>query len=506
MAAQAFREGMRALFAARGEERAVQFDGVWWSWRDLAILGVRLGEQLADAPAGPVALVLRNRPSGVGALLGLLDLGRTTFLISPVQPPAAMSADVARCGVVAVLADADDWSPELAAVSWGVELGSADGALTATRRPGDRAKAALPGVTGPRGAAVVIPTSGTTGPPKRIPLAWGDLPVPRVRPAGAVVINALSSVTITGLSVVLRSLCGGRPLALLERLDIPGWVALVREHRPTYIGLPPAAMRMLLASDIDPSDLSSIQAWPTGSAPVPASLQEEFEARFGIAVLHNYGATEFGGTVSGWTPEEHREWAHRKRGSVGRARPGIALRIVDQESGAVMAVDEIGLLEVRSPSAPQRKNEWIRTNDLARMDADGFLYIQGRIDDVIVRGGFKVQLSEVEEILSAHPAVSAAAAVGLPEARLGQVPAAAVTLVASADAPSEQELKDWVRGQAAPYKVPVLVQVVDALPQTHSYKVNRPALRELLEPLLVAGPRASAAPPEQPSAVGGETG
>ncbi|MFI6309669.1 class I adenylate-forming enzyme family protein [Nocardia fusca] len=488
-ARQRFHEGMRAVLEYQPDERAMQYEGTWSSWRQVRELGESLAELLSDVPAGPVALVLRNRPSGVAALLGLLGSGRTIFLVSPIQPPTSIAADVARCSVVAVVGDAGDISPKPAALRGlcGIGLSSrTDGQLLAHLRPGGavpHSTRAAPTIEVPPDTAIVVPTSGTTGPPKRIPLRWANLPLPRLGRERSVVINGLSSVTITGLSTLLRALARGRPVALLERLEVHAWAALVREHRPRLAGLPPAAMRTLLDSSVDPGDLASIEAWPTGSAPVPPSLQEEFERKFRIPVLVSYGATEFGGAVAGWSLEDHQQWAPAKRGSVGRANPGVSLRVVDQVYGRELGAGEIGLLEVRSPNAPVAPGQWVRTNDLAHIDDDGFLYIRGRADDVIVRGGFKVPLGELEAILTAHPAVTSAGAVGLADERLGQVPAVAVTVAAGAAPPSEQELKDWVRERAAPYKVPVLVRVVDNLPQTVSLKVSRPGLQRMLEPL-----------------------
>ena len=482
-AREQFQRGLREVFATRHDERAVGLGNDWSTWGEVATFNHALEDELKSLPDGPVGLVLRNRPSGVAALLGLLASGRTTYLISPIQPPAAIAADARTCDVAVIVADVDDWSAELADVAEGIELqGGGSGDLRVTRRPwATTGGAEREAVLDPNGvAAIVVPTSGTTGPPKRIPIPWSSLPLPRSGPAGDVVINAMSSTTITGLTLLLRAMMSGRPVALLERLDIVAWAELVREHKPQYAGLPPAAMRMLLDSDVDPAALSSIRAWPTGSAPVPPALQEQFEKQFGIPVLVNYGATEFGGAVSGWSLEDHRRWAEAKRGSVGLPKAGVKLRVVDPSSGDVLAVNEVGLLEVNSPRA-LRANEWIRTNDLARIDSDGFVFIIGRADDVIIRGGFKVPLGEVEEILGSHPAVLDVGVVALPDARLGQVPAAAVTVVAGVTPPSQDELKDWVRRRTAPYKVPVLIEVVDALPQTTSHKVSRPALIELLE-------------------------
>jgi long-chain acyl-CoA synthetase len=205
---------------------------------------------------------------------------------------------------------------------------------------------------------------------------------------------------------------------------------------------------------------------------------------YGKPLLYTYGATEFGGsgTVAAWTLETRAKHRLDKRGSVGRASPGVTLRVIDPESGRILPPGQEGILEVHKPDAPMAGSDgWIRTNDLAAIDADEFVFIKGRADDTIIRGGFKVQLGEVEAVLLQHPAVQNAAAIGLPDARLGHVPAAAVVL--RDDYPSEvteAELIAWARERLSPYKVPVKVKFVVAIPLTQLLKVSRPQLRELL--------------------------
>ena len=156
---------------------------------------------------------------------------------------------------------------------------------------------------------------------------------------------------------------------------------------------------------------------------MPIEVQEAFETRYGIAVLPSYGATEFAGGVAGWTLPLHREWGVTKRGSVGRPQPGRELRVVDPETGSECATGTSGQLEVRS-----RDGEWVRTTDVARIDDDGFVWIEGRSDDAIVRGGFKVFPNEIADVLRAHPAVLDAGVTGIDDERLGAVPVAAVEL------------------------------------------------------------------------------
>lgn len=124
-------------------------------------------------------------------------------------------------------------------------------------------------------------------------------------------------------------------------------------------------------------------------------------------------------------------------------------------------------------------DQWTRTTDLASVDEDGFLFIHGRTDDAVIRGGFKILPSVVEDALRAHPAVTDAAMAGMPHERLGAVPVAAVTLRHNVVAPTEMEMIAWLRRRLARYQVPVALKIVDDLPRTPSMKVSRPALRDL---------------------------
>jgi long-chain acyl-CoA synthetase len=208
---------------------------------------------------------------------------------------------------------------------------------------------------------------------------------------------------------------------------------------------------------------------------LPPELAEEFEGRYGIPVLGTYGATEFAGAIAGWTLRDKKQWGARKRGSVGRAHHGIELRIVDPDTGDVLPAGQTGLLEARGGQLPGEDGAWLRTTDLATIDDDRFLFIRGRADDAINRGGFKIPPSVIEDALEAHPAVDEASAVALPDARLGQVPAAAVTLLSPA---TEEELMEYLTSRLTRYQRPVAIKVVDQLPRTPSLKISRALVRE----------------------------
>ena len=231
---------------------------------------------------------------------------------------------------------------------------------------------------------------------------------------------------IGGVFRVLQCVCEARPFALLDRFELDRWADAVRRHRPRAVSLVPAALRMVLHSDLTRDDLASIRAVTSGTAPLSAEDADAFTEKFGIPVLTSYAATEFGGGVAGWTLADYQKYWHVKRGSVGRASLGAQLRVVDDD-GTPLGPGEAGLLEVK-PGQLGPSADWMRTTDMARIDADGFLWILGRADQAIIRGGFKVMPDDVRAALEGHPAVRGAAVVGRPDDRLGETPVAMVEL------------------------------------------------------------------------------
>ena len=470
-------------------QQAVEFAGRWHSWGDLARIAAGIDAALAAsgiAADAPVAFVPRNHPSSLAALLALIAAGRTIRMVYAFQSPAGIARDLAARQVAAVLAGAEDFTPEvrdvLAAKGLAaVALGDADAAPLAgfehataeTRDPGP-----------PR---IEILTSGTTGPPKPFAVSYALIethflssPLARQHEgeAGAAppFLLYFPLGNISGLYSTLPMLLRGQRVALLERFTLAGWHDYVLRYRPAHTGLPPSALQQVLDADIPRDDLASIQALGTGAAPLDPAVQRAFEDRYGIPVLLSYGATEFAGPVAMMTAELHARWGRAKLGSVGRALPGVSLRVVDPDSGAVLPPGAEGLLEV---IAPRVGPGWIRTSDLALIDADGFLFHRGRADGAIVRGGFKIVPESVEAALRLHPAVSEAVVVGLPDRRLGAIPAAAIRLAPGVPEPSVAELETHLRGHVLAPHVPAKWLFCEDLPRTPSLKTDRPAIRRL---------------------------
>jgi acyl-coenzyme A synthetase/AMP-(fatty) acid ligase len=236
---------------------------------------------------------------------------------------------------------------------------------------------------------------------------------------------------------------------------------------------------MVMDADVPREDLSSLAFIIAGAAPLDPSVQKAFEARYGVALLPLYGATEFGGPVAFMTPQLHAEWIGTKLGSVGRPYAGAKLRVIDAATGEELPAGQVGILEIMSP---RLGDYWVRTSDMALIDADGFLFINGRADGAINRGGFKVLPDSIERALKLHPAISAAGVTAIADRRLGQVPAVAIQFKPGLPSPSISELKAHLREHVVATHIPVEWKVVESLPYTPAMKIDRVSLRRMFEP------------------------
>ena len=473
--------------------QSIEFQGRWFTWRDIRKVADEIGaliEASGAAPKAPVAFIPRNRPSAIAALLGLIAKGRTVRMIYAFQSATGIARDIAKVKPAIVIAAAGDFSDEVcAAIKAEGSAAFALGETDATAVSGFE-KAAAQHAPGPGHPQLEILTSGTTGPPKTFALSYDMLAKHFV--GGTAMVSGTETNTqslppailfmplgnISGIYTTLPAMLSGLRATLLERFTVEDWRDYVMRHKPARTGLPPAGVRMVLDANIPVEDLSCIRSMGTGAAPLDPTVQRAFEERYGIPILLSYGATEFGGPVAAMTLELHTEWGAKKFGTVGRALPGAKLRIVDPDTGAELPAGEEGLLEVVSPRIGP---DWIRTSDVAMIDADGFLFHRGRADGAIMRGGFKLLPETIERALLLHDAVSAAGVTGIADRRLGQVPAAAVQLKPGVAQPSIAELETHLRAHVLATHIPTVWKFVDTLPRTPSLKTDQRALRALFE-------------------------
>jgi long-chain acyl-CoA synthetase len=483
------------IMAIDPDAYALEFEGRWITWGRLSAVAAELERILIDAGVGveaPVAMMMRNRPGTVAVILSVLIHGRTLVTVSAMQPDGRLADEIPALPAAVVIGAPDDWNrpgvreAAAAAGSLAIEVDESGARVIDGLRRSDASDFAAPGT------AILMLTSGTTGPPKRVPLSYAGFDAgyagtshyeqtsdePVLRQSTALIIAPL--LHVSGIFTLLLNVQAGRRIALLERFEVDSWLRLVTEHKPKAITLPPAALRMVMAAQVPPERLSFARSVLVGTAPISVEDQLAWEDRYGIPILVVYGATEFAGGIVGWTLDDHKRYAATKRGSVGRAHPGVDLRIVDEETGVVAAAGETGLLEVKAAQLGPRGRDWVRTTDRAYIDESGFLWIVGRADDVIIRGGFKVSTGTVAEALKQHPAVQDAGVVGIDDPRLGQVPVAVVELRPGANAEPE-DIRSFARERLAPYQVPVDVYITDALPRTPALKVSGPGVRALVE-------------------------
>lgn len=348
--------------------------------------------------------------------------------------------------------------------------------------------------------ASLFHTGGTTGTPKLAPhshhnevvMAWQLAEAMGIGPQTTALCGLplfhVNAVFVTGLApwmvgaqVLLASPQGFRNPTVRDEF----W-ALVETHKVSYFSAVPTILSDLLDRPNQDYDLSSLAFCACGAAPLSVELMSRFEARTGVVVLEGYGQTE--GCCASTTNRSRHD---RKVGSVGRPLSHLELRTVAlDEAGGYLRdceVDEVGSIVIKGPNVfagytKQEHNQglwldggWFLTGDLGRLDEDGFLWLTGRSKDLIIRGGHNIDPQVIEEALYKHPAVTGAAAVGKPDARVGELPVAYVQL--SAAASSEDLLKfaaEHIRERAA---IPKEIWILDALPVTAVGKIFKPALR-----------------------------
>lgn len=484
-------EMIKRALSREASRPAIEFERRWHSWGDLRrqadqITGLLRNSGIDDD--APVAFIPRNRPSSVAALFALLATGRTVQMIYAFQSTEAIAREIARLQPAAAIVDAANLDIHIAETL--IREGIAGIVLTDdaahTVEGAEKATGQAAARKGPVEPLIQILTSGTTGPPKQFPIRHqmiaesliGNAAFHEQAQAAAAAMPPYLLYfplgNISGVYSTIPTLIRGQKTTLLDRFSISEWHAYVLRHRPAHSGIPPSTMQALLDANIPAADLASIKAMGVGAAPLSPLLQQAFEDRYGIPILLSYGATEFGGPVCAWSPELHAEWGRTKLGSVGLPILGAQLRIVDPDSGELLGPDQEGRLEVISPRIGP---EWIRTADIGRIDKDGFLFLHGRADGAIMRGGFKILPETIERALLLHDHVSAAAVVDVPDPRVGQVPAAAVVLKASAGDVNAATLESHLRNILPATHIPVYWNFYDTLPCNASMKIDRPTIR-----------------------------
>lgn len=352
-----------------------------------------------------------------------------------------------------------------------------------------------PALAGEDDLACLLYTSGTSGKPKGVMLTHGNLRA-NIRQIvewvqftdREVLLGVLPQFHSFGLTVLtLMPLTIGCRVVYTARFVPQRIVKLMREHRPTaYIAIPSMFNAMLHVKDAGPEDFSSLKYPVSGGEPLPEAVSRGFRERFGVTIAEGYGLTETSPVTNWCRPQEYRAR------SVGRALPGVRERIVSVETGRDVGPDEDGEVRISGPNVMRgyfRRPEetraafdtdgWFRTGDIGRLDAEGHLYITGRLKEMLIVGGENVFPREIEEALNAHESVKDSGAVGKVDPIRGELPVAFIELREGA-AFDERALTTWCRGRLAGYKVPTEIRVVEALPRNATGKVMRRELKKMV--------------------------
>ncbi len=447
------------------------------TYRQLESTTRRAASALAEAGVGPgdtVALVDLAGPLPVATILAAARLGAATAQMNAYLTAGEFRQLAGLVGARVGVAGASS-ADRLREALDGPVLGWADVA--------DAEEYTRPSVGERDDTALVLFTSGTTGLAKPVSishgvvadrLAYWTLPID---PTAEQAVDMMSAPIfhIGGTLGLFVSLHQGKQLVLLPKFDAGTWLELVERHRVRQTFVVPAMLvRILDHPDFAATDLSSLRSLSYGAAPASADLVRRAMAELpGVDFANTFGQTETLGAYASLTPEDHRRGD--RFGSVGRPLAGVELRIVDPESGEPVVSGRPGEFWVRA--AQNTTSDWLATGDTGWQDEEGYLFLTGRLSDVINRGGEKLGPIEVEEALCAHPAVREAAVVGVPDPELGERVGAVVVVDGSVSA---SELTAHCASLLATYKVPDYFGFADELPVTVLGKLDRRSLKGLL--------------------------
>ena len=355
----------------------------------------------------------------------------------------------------------------------------------------------------PDATAVVLFTSGTTSQPKAVELSHnnltsyvtGTVEFDSAEPTDAVLI-CVPPYHIAGVGAALSNLYAGRKMVYLPVFDAEEWVRLINaEHVTTATVVPTMLDRIATVLERGHHELPSLRNLAYGGSKVGLPLvRRVLELLPNVGFVNAYGLTETSSTITVLTPDDHREAQYatdpaiaKRLGSVGQPVPGIEVQIRD-ENGAVLPPGETGELFVRGDQVSGRyagigsvldADGWFATRDIATLDEGGYLFIGGRSDDTIIRGGENIAPAELEDVLIEHAHVRDVAVVGVDDPQWGQAIVAVVVPVPGVE-PDPEDLREHVRKHLRGSRTPDRVVFRDELPTNATGKILR---REIVESL-----------------------
>lgn len=359
---------------------------------------------------------------------------------------------------------------------------------------------------------LIIFTSGTTSLPKGVVLSYQALTALVVNtqsPADPtadpqVVLVSVPFFHIAGATTIMSAVFSGRTLVILPAFEPVQWLEMAQNEGVTHAFVVPTMLKRIMeAPGFKDYDLSRLELITYGAAPMPYEVVRQAVDLFGrdghdVGLMNSYGQTEATGSMTflgpddhrlDGTPEENEKKLERLR-SVGRPMPDIEIGILAPD-GRKLPVNEPGEICIRGDRVMRGYNKrdedtagaivdgWLHTGDVGKLDEDGYLFITGRIKDMIIRGGENIGPAEIEQVLEDHPGILEAAVIGVPDVEWGEVVKAILVPVPEGVMPSEDDLTQYVKSRLASYKAPAMYQWVDELPKNHLGKILKNDLREL---------------------------
>jgi acyl-CoA synthetase (AMP-forming)/AMP-acid ligase II len=387
-----------------------------------------------------------------------------------------------------------------------VAVGTREALLEATRSPGARTRE-TPWSMDPDETAILLFTSGTTGAPKAAVLrhkhlvsyVLGTVEFMSADEADAS-LNCVPPYHVAGMAAIASAVYSGRRVVQLANFSADAWIETARRERITHAFVVPTMLARIVDALAGQSDagLPALRALSYGGGKMPLSVIEKAMKLFPQTDFTNaYGLTETSSTIALLGPQDHREAfasadekARKRLVSVGQPLPTVEVKVCDAETGEALQPGEHGLIHVRGEQVSGEyrgrgsqldAEGWFNTRDGGYLDEAGFLFLEGRMDDVIVRGGENMSPGEIEDVLLTHEGVIDACVVGVPDEQWGEAVAAVVVLAPNAAAKaSPAELQQWVKDRLRSSRTPERIEFWAELPYTETGKLLRRKVREAL--------------------------